>query len=106
MIRQVIADLSDRLGEVRDPPSRSALGPVATRSAEDTLAGMEELKACAEVVYGGGRGELVGVEDGKPPNLSYALLRQGSKTPMRFTPVSLRSIRDAHALWIQHRRTL
>ena len=80
MIQQVIADLSDRLGEVRvgDPALREVrMGPVATRAQlEDTLAGMEELKACAELVYGGGRGELVGVEDGKgyfiSPTLFYA----------------------------------
>jgi len=78
MLDTVLADLSEQLGAIKsgNPNTRGVrVGPLSTASQlRDGLAGLEKLKSCAEVVLGGGRGELVDVPDGTGYFLSPTLL--------------------------------
>ncbi len=78
MLDAVLGDLGEELGRIKtgNPNSRGVrVGPLSTASQlRDGLAGIEQLKSCAEVVLGGERGELVDVDDGKGYFLSPTLL--------------------------------
>ncbi|MBJ95819.1 MAG: aldehyde dehydrogenase [Rickettsiales bacterium] len=74
----VVEDLSTELAGMKagNPNSKGVrVGPLATGGQlRDALAGIEQLKACAEVVLGGDRGNLVDVEGDKGYFLSPTLL--------------------------------
>ena len=78
MLDVVIRDLCEQLGSMKtgNPNSKGVrIGPLATASQlRDALAGIKKLSACAEVVHGGVRGDVVDVDDGKGYFLSPTVL--------------------------------